>query len=57
MGMLLHAHVCPAHHSVTSVVSPLQSLCSAPHYPQRCPCHPHLSATLSLTGSPAVTCS
>lgn len=57
MGMLLHAHVCPAHHSVTSVVPPLQSLCSAPHYPQRCPCHPHLSATLSLTGSPAVTCS
>lgn len=29
MNMLLHTHLCPAHHSVNSVVPPLQSLCSA----------------------------
>lgn len=58
MSTLLHTHVCPAHRSVTSVVTPLQSLCVGPTVtPSSAPCHAHLSVTLSLMGSPAVTCS
>ncbi|XP_014744483.1 PREDICTED: WNT1-inducible-signaling pathway protein 2 isoform X1 [Sturnus vulgaris] len=46
MNMLLHAHVCPAHRSVTSVVSPLQSLCSSPQLPPALP--PAIPISLSL---------
>lgn len=64
MNILLHTHVCPAHPCLPCTLlrhfwgPPISiPLFSPTVTPSTAPRHPHLCVTLSLTGSPAVTCS